>query len=60
MDKLSGGEPPHDGSLLEAIFENVDKLSENLELESVTMLSEPLHVPINIVNKPLTNAEVAI
>lgn len=58
-DRLGGHIPPK-GSLLEAVYENVEKLSESLELESITVLDEPICVPINLINKPLTDAEVSI
>ena len=58
-DKLGGNMPPK-GSLLETVYENVESLSESLELESITMFDEPIAVPINLINKPLTDAEVSI
>ena len=58
-DRLGGHMPPK-GSLLEIVYENVENLSESLELESITVLEEPISVPINLINKPLTDAEVNI
>jgi len=58
-DRLGGHMPPK-GSLLEIVYENVENLSESLELESVTMLDESICVPINLINKPLTDAEATI
>lgn len=58
-DKLSGHTPPK-GSVLEIVYGNVENLSETLELESVSLLDEPIAVPINIINKPITEAEVSI
>lgn len=58
-DRLGGHMPPK-GSLLEIVYENVENLSESLELESITVLDEPICVPINLINKPLTDAEVTI
>ena len=58
-DKLSGHTPPK-GSVLEIVYGNVENLSETLELESVLLLDEPITVPINIINKPITEAEVSI
>ena len=58
-DKLSGHAPPM-GSVLEIVYGNVENLSETLELEGVLLLKEPITVPINIINKPLTEAEVSI
>jgi hypothetical protein len=57
-DRLVGNVPPK-GSLLESVYENVERLSESFELENVIMLDEPIVVPVNIINKPLTEeAEV--
>jgi len=58
-DKLRGHTPPK-GSILETVYGNVENLSETLELESVSLLDEPIAVPINIINKPITEAEVSI
>lgn len=58
-DKLSG-HLPKKGSLLEIVYENVENLSETLELENVSVLGEPISVPINIINKPITDSEVSI
>ena len=57
-DKLSGHHPPH-GSELEIVYDNVESLSETLELETITFLDEAVSVPINIINKPITDMEVA-
>lgn len=56
-NKLSG-HIPQDGSVLEVVYNNVDNLSETLELENVIELSESVNVSINLVNKPITEAEV--
>ena len=58
-DRLSGHMPPK-GSLLETVYENVENLSESLELASITVLDEPIFVPFSLANKPLTDAEVSI
>ena len=58
-DRLRGSVPPN-GSLLESIYENIEKLSESFELESIAVLDEPIAVPINIVNKPLTEMEASL
>ncbi|MCR3922073.1 MAG: DrmE family protein [Firmicutes bacterium] len=55
-DKLIGHEPPI-GSMLEVVYDNVENLSETLELEGFSMLDEPVAVPINICNKPITEWE---
>lgn len=56
-DKLSGHVPPK-GSVFEVVYDNVENLSETLELESITLFDEPVTVPINIINKPITDWEV--
>ncbi len=56
-NKLSG-HIPQEGSVLEVVYNNVDNLSETLELENVIELSESINVSINLVNKPITEAEV--
>jgi len=58
-DKLSG-HIPQKGSLLEIVYENVETLSETLELASVSVLDEPISVPVNITNKPINDSEVSI
>lgn len=55
--KLSGHNP-QEGSVLEVVYNNVDNLSETLELENVIKLPESVNVGINLVNKPITEAEV--
>lgn len=57
-DKLSGHQPPH-GSELEIVYDNVEALSETLELEKITFLDEAVSVPINLINKPITDMEVS-
>jgi len=56
-DKLSGNQPPH-GSELEIVYNNVENLSETLELEVITLLDEGVSVPINLINKPIPDMEV--
>lgn len=58
-NKLSG-HIPQEGSVLEVVYNNVDNLSETLELENVIELSESVNVSINLVNKPITEAEVLL
>lgn len=55
-DKLSGNKPPV-GSILEIVYDNVENLSETLELEVISLLEEPVIVPINLVNKPILDWE---
>jgi len=57
-DKLSGNQPPH-GSEIKIVYDNVENLSEILELEVITFLDEGISVPINLINKPITDMEVA-
>ena len=58
-DKLSGNVPP-EGSVLSVVYENVDNLSETLELENISELDESVNVSINLVNTPITEAEVSM
>lgn len=57
-DKLSGHQPPS-GSELEIVYNNVENLSETLELEALTLLDESVAVPVNLINKPILDMEVA-
>jgi hypothetical protein len=54
------GHMPIPGSLLETVYENVEIFSESLEIESIVILEEPISVPINLINKPLIDAEVSL
>ena len=56
-DKLSGN-IPEEGSVLSIVYDNVDNLSETLELEYITELDENISININLVNTPITEAEV--
>lgn len=56
-NKLSG-HIPQEGSVLEVVYNNVDNLSEKLELEKIIELHESKNVSINLVNKPITEEEV--
>lgn len=58
-DKLSGNRPPH-GSELKIVYDNVESLSKTLELEALTFLDESVSVPINLINKPITDMEIAL
>jgi hypothetical protein len=57
-DKLSGHHPPY-GSELEIVYDNVENLAETLELEAITFLDETALIPVNIINKPITDMEVS-
>ncbi|HBV96666.1 MAG: hypothetical protein JL50_16200 [Peptococcaceae bacterium BICA1-7] len=56
-DKLSGHKPPK-GGVLEVVYDNVESLSETLELDGISLLEETVTVPINLINKPITYWEV--
>ena len=58
-EKLSG-RIPATGSALEVVYDNVENLSETLELENVVELDESAHITINLVNRPITEAEVSV
>ena len=58
-DKLSGNIPP-EGSVLSIVYDNVDSLSETLELENISELNESINININLVNSPITESEVSI
>ena len=58
-DKLMGFTPP-EGSVLEVVYENVEKLSETRELEAISELEESIYIGINLVNKPITESEVLL
>ena len=58
-DKLMGFTPA-EGSVLGVVYENVEKLSETRELESVSELDESVYININLVNRPITESEVQL
>jgi len=53
IDKLRG-HLSEQGGLLEAVYDNIDKLAVISELESVAILDRPTAIPINMINRPLT------
>lgn len=57
--KLSGRIPP-EGYIVEIVYDNVDNLSEILELEHISALDESVNVAANLVNRPITESEVSI
>lgn len=59
LDKLRGHKPPI-GSILEIVYDNVENLSEILELATLNLLEEPVTVSANLINKPITDWEVTI
>ena len=46
--------------LLEETVLMLENLSETLELENVVELDEAAHITINLVNRPITEAEVSV
>ncbi len=56
-DKLSNKEPAP-GSVFEIVYENVDKLAEFLEIESISELDETADVSSHLVNRPIEESEV--
>lgn len=56
-DKLSNKEPAP-GSAFEVVYENVDRLSETLELDNISRLDETVSINNNMVNRPITDSEV--
>ena len=56
-DKLSNKQPVQ-GSAFEVVYENVEKLSETLELENVFELDDVAIVDNGIVNRPISESEV--
>lgn len=56
-DKLSNKQPVH-GSAFEVVYENVEKLSETLELEKVFELDAVVVVNNGMVNRPISESEV--
>lgn len=58
-DRLSGNIPP-EGEVLSVVYDNVDKLSKTLELENISELDESVNISSNLVNTPITEAEVSM
>ncbi|MCL2079666.1 MAG: DrmE family protein [Oscillospiraceae bacterium] len=58
-DKLSGFAPTGD-KLLEFIFENVEKLSETVELDDISGLDRLISVPTTFTNRPIKDMEVGL
>ena len=56
-DKLSNKEPAK-GSAFEVVYENVENLSETMELEKVLELDEVAEINNSMVNRPITESEV--
>ena len=58
-DKLIGN-LPEEGSVLSVVYDNIDNLSENLELKYIIELKESVNFSINWVNTPIMKAEVLL
>lgn len=56
-DKLSN-KAPSPGSAFEIVFDNVEKLTEKMELENICELEKTENVNINLVNRPIESSEV--
>lgn len=59
VDKLRGLAPTDD-KLLKFIFENVENLSESLELDKFSVLDKPVPVPTAFTNRPINDMEVTL
>lgn len=55
-DKLSGHIPAA-GSIFKVVYDNVENLSEIMEIDNVLPLDEAMNVPINLVNRPISESE---
>lgn len=58
-DKLAGKRNASD-EILQIVFDNVDRLSETFELESIQKLGEMLSLPVGMVNRPMDSEDVGI
>ena len=56
-DKLSNRQPVQ-GSVFEVVYQNVDKLSETMELENVFELDNVAVINNGMVNRPISESEV--
>lgn len=56
-NKLGGLKPPK-GSVLEVVYDNVEGLSEMLELDEISQLEDPITMSVNLINKPITDGEI--
>ena len=55
-DKLSGHIPTA-GSIFEVVYDNVENLSEIMEIDNILCLDEVMNVPINLANRPISESE---
>lgn len=58
-EKLKGT-IPRGNKILEEIYENVDKLSTTLEINRISVLEEPIVIPIRLANKPIEEEEILL
>ena len=58
-DKLTGNQPVQ-GSIFSIVYDNVENLSETMELDTIFHLDEVINVPINLANRPITEMEVLV
>ncbi len=58
-DKLMGYTPP-EGSVLEIVYGNVEKLSVTRDLADISELSESVFINAGLVNRPITESEVLL
>ena len=54
------GRYPEPGSIFEVVYENVDKLSEILELENISELEDAVEISSTLVNRPISESEVLL
>ena len=54
------GRYPEPGSIFEVVYENVDKLSEILELENISELEDAVKISSTLVNRPISESEVLL
>lgn len=57
-DKLAGNIPTP-GSDLEVVYQNVDRLAETMELESISEVEESYSLQIGLANRPISDEEVS-
>ncbi len=58
-DKFAGNQP-QEGSVLSVVYDNVENLSEAIELDNIEFLDEAINIPVNLVNRPITVTEVLL
>ncbi len=58
-DKLSGRHNSKD-EVIQIIYDNVDRLSEIYDLESIHELEETIYVPVGYVNRPIDSEDIGL